>query len=366
MTTRIGDERTFAEVKRLCYTGLDSDTLRRRAAEALRRAIPSEGYCITEADPATGIGVRLLEEPWDPEGARQMLQRVFFEGIWDEQRWMAASGITVRRLTEIPLRRLEDDPRYRELYPRKGWRFDLRAIFRSGSETWGGLTMWRERGGPDFADREVALIRRLAPHLGAGLKAAALRAQDTAEGDPRAGPGVLILNRRGQVVQHTPAAERWLEELGALGPGWREGSELPHPIWAAMGALHRALSSDTENHLAQVPVVRARGRSGVWLTLQASLADSVAGRAGEAVIVIEPAGPHEVSWLRAATYELSPREREVVDLVARGAPTREIAGALVISAYTVQDHLAHIFEKVGVRSRRELVKRLYLDSLTAH
>src|SRR5205823_3579650 len=110
----------FAEVKRLCYAGLDSEALRRRAAEALRRAVASEGYCITEADPASGIGVRLLEEPGDPEGARQMLQRVFFEGVWDEQRWMAANGVMVRRLSDIPLRRPEDDPRYRELYRRTG------------------------------------------------------------------------------------------------------------------------------------------------------------------------------------------------------------------------------------------------------
>src|SRR5262245_26065184 len=93
MTTRLADERAFAEVKRLCYAGLDSEALRRRAAEALRRAVPSEGYCITEADPASGIGVRLIEEPRDPEGARRMLQRVFFEGVWDEQRWMAANGV---------------------------------------------------------------------------------------------------------------------------------------------------------------------------------------------------------------------------------------------------------------------------------
>ena len=36
---------------------------------------------------------------------------------------------------------------------------------------------------------------------------------------------------------------------------------------------------------------------------------------------------------------------------------------LHIAAYTVQDHLSHIFDKVGVRGRRALVKRLYLDSL---
>jgi DNA-binding CsgD family transcriptional regulator len=65
--------------------------------------------------------------------------------------------------------------------------------------------------------------------------------------------------------------------------------------------------------------------------------------------------------LRTAAYELSAREQEVVDLVVRGHSTRQIADRLCIAEYTVQDHLKHVFDKVGVRGRRALVKRLYLD-----
>jgi DNA-binding NarL/FixJ family response regulator len=81
------------------------------------------------------------------------------------------------------------------------------------------------------------------------------------------------------------------------------------------------------------------------------------------VIVIEPSGPREVTWLRAAAYGLTPRERAVVDLVVRGSSTRQISQTLYISEYTVQDHLSNIFDKVGVRDRRALVKRLYLDAI---
>ncbi len=38
------------------------------------------------------------------------------------------------------------------------------------------------------------------------------------------------------------------------------------------------------------------------------------------------------------------------------------AAELCIAEYTVQDHLKHIFDKVGVRGRRALVKKLYLES----
>lgn len=81
------------------------------------------------------------------------------------------------------------------------------------------------------------------------------------------------------------------------------------------------------------------------------------------VIVIEPSGPREVTWLRATAYGLSSRERAVVDLVARGASTKQISQALYISEYTVQDHFSNIFDKIGVRDRRALVKCLYLDAI---
>ena len=79
--------------------------------------------------------------------------------------------------------------------------------------------------------------------------------------------------------------------------------------------------------------------------------------------MVEPVGPRALGWLHTAGYGLSAREREVVELVMRGATTAHIAATLHIAEYTVQDHLSHIFDKVGVRGRRALVKRLYLDSL---
>ncbi len=53
----------------------------------------------------------------------------------------------------------------------------------------------------------------------------------------------------------------------------------------------------------------------------------------------------------ASTHGLSPRELEVLDLVARGMSNREIAGVLFLSEKTVARHVSNIFAKLGVSSR---------------
>jgi pyruvate/2-oxoglutarate dehydrogenase complex dihydrolipoamide acyltransferase (E2) component len=53
---------------------------------------------------------------------------------------------------------------------------------------------------------------------------------------------------------------------------------------------------------------------------------------------------------------LSPRESEIVKLIAEGHTSREIADTLVISDKTVERHRANILEKLGMRDRVELTR----------
>jgi ATP/maltotriose-dependent transcriptional regulator MalT len=63
---------------------------------------------------------------------------------------------------------------------------------------------------------------------------------------------------------------------------------------------------------------------------------------------------------RAPSALLSPRELEVLGLLARGFRNRDIARALVISESTAKVHVRHILEKLGVRTRTEAASRLDL------
>jgi DNA-binding CsgD family transcriptional regulator len=76
-------------------------------------------------------------------------------------------------------------------------------------------------------------------------------------------------------------------------------------------------------------------------------------------VIIEPPRPDELAPLLIAAYGLSDREQAVTALVFQGRSTRQIARALSVSPYTVQEHLTAVFDKVGVRSRGELVGQVF-------
>ena len=77
---------------------------------------------------------------------------------------------------------------------------------------------------------------------------------------------------------------------------------------------------------------------------------------GEKDVTARPAGPDE---------GLTIRELQVVRLVARGMANKSIATELGISPRTVEGHLNHVFEKVGIQSRTELVHYALANSMFA-
>jgi DNA-binding NarL/FixJ family response regulator len=61
----------------------------------------------------------------------------------------------------------------------------------------------------------------------------------------------------------------------------------------------------------------------------------------------------------ADAVPLTPRERQVINLLAEGLTGREIAAKLVIAPSTAAKHIEHVVEKLGVRSRAQAVAKAY-------
>jgi len=97
------------------------------------------------------------------------------------------------------------------------------------------------------------------------------------------------------------------------------------------------------------------------------LADAI-GRLLEGERVLAPAFvPILAGVMNAAGPEssdaLTPKEREVLALLAQGRTNREIADALFISSATVKTHLAHLYEKLGVNDRQQAITQALASGL---
>jgi hypothetical protein len=198
-------------VKRLCCAGLDGPALLGEVIERLRRVVPFEAYCASTKDPATGfITHGLAEEMGGADDIFWSLERLHFDHHQSVRR-MADTHQSVALLSETTGGDLERSTRYLEYLRPLGLAYEMRGAFTSGGYLWGSMDLVRESGSPDFEPREANLLRRIAPHLGNGLKMAALRMQAPVEEGGHRRSGCLTLDHRGSVVQHTPAAERWLQ-----------------------------------------------------------------------------------------------------------------------------------------------------------
>jgi DNA-binding NarL/FixJ family response regulator len=106
--------------------------------------------------------------------------------------------------------------------------------------------------------------------------------------------------------------------------------------------------------------LRIRTRAGRWLVCHGSHLDNLDGTS-QTTVVIEPATATETAPILADAYDLTPREREIVRLIARGLDTRAMANELQLSAHTVRDHVKAVLAKTDVSSRGELLARLFTE-----
>ena len=84
-----------------------------------------------------------------------------------------------------------------------------------------------------------------------------------------------------------------------------------------------------------------------------------------AEVVVEDYVRHVPGPGQAAFTSLSAREREVLQLLAEGKTSKEIASALHLSAKTIESHRAQIMDKLGLRTVAELTKFAIREGLTS-
>ena len=352
MERRNRADRVRREIVRSCHAGWDSTRLRREVLNRLRSVVPFDAVCFPTADPATLMITGNVGEGLPPEAAREFFRVEYSVEDFNKFSSLARSRRVARTLNDATTGRYDRSARWREVFGPLGLNDDLRAALVADGSCWGYLALHRHGAKGPFSDEETSFVGQLTAHLAEGLRKSLL-IENVAVDEAEEGPGLILLDDRMDVVATTAAARYWLAEVRRTG---RDVGELPSPILAAASSL-QALERGSPGP-SVMPRSRLRTSSGRWLVVHAS---RLGGEDQEKriAVIIELAQPVEIAPLIAAAYGLSDRERQVLQQVVVGLSTAAIAEALHISANTVQDHLKAIFDKVGVRSRRELVAQIF-------
>ncbi len=345
--------RTQERIDRLAGQGLDLVAFWRAATEALAPAVPFHlTPCFYTLDPASLLVTSHYHDGL-PEIPREWLALEYYGEDFNKLADVARSARGVATLDEATGGDVGRSARYHAAIAPFGADQEALVALRTRSgEAWGMLALYRERGQPRFDADELALLHDLSTPLAEGARCGLL-VGEAADPEGPDSPGLVVLRDDWSVESLTPGAACWLE---ALPDGdWGEREKLPPAVLAVAGrALRGAEGADAPG---EVTFARVLGRDGRWVVLHG--AALVADGARRVAVIIEPAHPARIAPLLMAAYGLSEREREVTRLVLQGHSTTEIAGRLAVRAQTVQQHLKAIFEKAGVRSRRELVGKIF-------
>ena len=352
-------ERVAQDIGVVARAGLDLETFLAEAVDSVSRAVPWAGACLGTHDPGTqlltssrkfgalhGLNAHDHEFGLVEYGAAEPTA---FSELGRAA--LPAAGVHASHQGDIAR-----SGRMRTyIVPRFGFGDEARVVFRDGQQVWGAMALFRGTDDRPFEASEIEFLGSLSRQLALGVRTGLLsRLADAPPPTRSVGTAVLVVGADDRIASMSLGAEQRIADLVTT------GESAGDPL-AAVGALVGAARRYARGESTTPPRSRVRGASGMWLVLQASPLTSFVDRVGEVVVTIEEARPPEIVALVVAAFDLTSRERDVTQLVLQGVDTKEIAAALHVSAYTVQDHLKSVFEKADVRSRRELISRIYFD-----
>jgi DNA-binding CsgD family transcriptional regulator len=341
-------------VQRLCCAGLDSVSLRRAVAERLAPELGSDAWAFSTCDPDTGLMAHTVSD-----GVPAKLARTYAERLYPYE--AALLSLDLPRNGDNVFSVLALGRESREALTASGMLDQFNVALVSRGRLLGTWCLMRGDRSPITSARSRAVMRRLVPHLARALRdAMAVDSALAAEVPAECTPGVIVLDAHNRPMLLTTAAREWLTDLADVGYVFDDG--LPFSLRALVSLLRARRNA---SGIPGVRRMRPRGRSGRAYEVSASLAEPDAKGECAATLIVEPVVPKPVAPSLGWRYDLSAREREVVAAVVRGEPTKCIAAQLGISPYTVAEHLDRACAKVGVRGRKALVARLFLDGYHA-
>lgn len=351
--TAYARERAHDRIATLAGQGLDLVSFWREATEVIEPVVPHYmGPCWYTLDPASLLITSHFNDQM-PELPPESLALEYYGDDVNKLSDVARSPSGLSTLHEATGGDPSSSPRWQANIQLGGDQELIVGLITASGDAWGGLGLYREAGAPMFDPDELGFVRAIAPALGEGARRALLLGEATDPEGPEA-PGLLVLSSDWEVESATPGVERWVSDLPE--GDWDSG-KLPSAVLAVAGQALR--SAEGRDEPGEVAVARVLTHSGTWVVLHGATLVSEGSR--RIAVIVEPAHPARIAPLLMSAYGLTEREQDVTRLVLQGQSTATIADRLVVSAHTVQQHLKSIFEKTGVRSRRDLVGKVFFS-----
>jgi DNA-binding CsgD family transcriptional regulator len=328
---------------------LDAEEARRVAIAELRRAVGFERWCWPLTDPGSALAMSGIAE-FDLWPTLPRLIALEEHGDLTSKPGLALAPRASVSLNAATGGDLARSRRWQECLSPYGIGDELMTACRDRHGCWGSVELMRDSDDTPFGEDDVRLLHELSPTLAKLLRRSLPQSwpPERAEPTPLA-PATLIVDAELRPTSWTPTARDWLAELSPPGAG---GDMLPSAIYE----IGTRVLTPPEDATDLPPSVRLRTWTGRWAVVEGAALEG-AGH-GHVAITLRAAAGDEVFDLLCRTYDLTRRERQLVALVLDGLATKQLADALCISPHTVQDHLKAVFDKTGVRSRRELISHL--------
>jgi DNA-binding NarL/FixJ family response regulator len=354
-------ERLIDDVAALGRRGLPRERYYAEVGGRLRRVFDCDAGCWHTLDPQTRlitsdapeelISSGVYTQPTAVDAGAKLIASEYFIPDVNTFADLAARRIPVGILSQVTKGHPERSTRYNDLLAPSGIPFEMRAAFVSRGRAWGAVHFARRDGKEDFTAQDAAALASVVGLIADGIRTS-LRFDAARAATDASAPGFVLLGPRDEIEMITPPAR---ELFAAMERQHADSGETPPSPVLALAAFTRSKTSSAAVDGEAVAVPTSSG----WVTLHASLPE---GRAdGRVAIVLERASSRQSTAIRLEADGVTPREREIATLLAQGLTNPEIADALVLSPYTVQDHIKNLFEKTGVSSRQELVARIFLD-----
>jgi DNA-binding CsgD family transcriptional regulator len=337
---------------RLLHRDLDLTAFFDAADRLLAKSVPFDASCWLGLDPETLLPTSHFSRDYSVADLLLLVSNEFLEDDFNKFRELARGEMAVAILSEATDGELGRSRRHVDFLVERGFGDgdELRGVLREpDGTTWGAIAIHRRRGRFDANDR--AIVASLTGMLANGIRRAIVRSSLSGEAG-REPVGLVLLRSDDTIETATPSARRWLEELFDSTSASTAASNRPPLTVASVAGVARRAARGTSDEVASSRIPR---RSGGWLRLDASPLEDA-----RVAVMISSGSDAGVAEMIARAHGLSVREREVVSLTLRGLSTREMAAELGVTPYTVQDHLKSVFDKVGVRSRRELAAQLFV------